>query len=310
MVYVSYFMYISDIFRFFSFARRFDNFNIFCYHENEKLYKEHKEMSKVNLTEYAESDITIRDINCIYIQRMTCAWKHTSTFESYHRLVFIGEGDFTASIDGQTMHVKKHDLLYIPKNARYQSSSLSVPFCHTTILFDFAQSDRNSYPFSYLYTLKSPEKFMQMFDDILNVWLYRSFGYKLKTKMLLYDILRNMLMEHMIQGNMLHSYNTIQAAMQFIDRNYDKEYINVEELAKMCGITPTHFTRVFKGIYMTTPVKYINKLRIDRAIELLEHTTLTVNEIAEQTGFSDTSYFSKMFKKLLGKSPLHYRQEM
>ena len=67
-----------------------------------------------------------------------------------------------------------------------------------------------------LYTLKSPEKFMQMFDDILNVWLYRSFGYKLKTKMLLYDILRNMLMEHMIQGNMLHSYNTIQAAMQFI----------------------------------------------------------------------------------------------
>lgn len=267
-------------------------------------------MRKVNLTEYAESDITVQDINCIYIQRMTSAWKHTSNFESYHRLVFINEGDFTASIDGQTMHVKKHDLLYIPKHASYQSSSLTVPFCHTTILFDFVENERKIYPFSYLYTLKSPEKFLQMFDNVLRVWLYRSFGYKLKAKMLLYDILRNMLMERMIQSNMLHAYNTIQTAVRFIDRNYDKEYINVEELAKMCGITSTHFTRVFKGIYMTTPIKYINKLRVDRAVELLEHTNLTVNEIAEQTGFSDPSYLSKTFKKLLGKSPLHYRQEM
>ena len=267
-------------------------------------------MGKVNLTEYAESDITIRDINSIYIQRMPCAWKHNSIFESYHRLVFIHEGDFTASIDGQTMHVKQHELLYIPKNASYQSSSLTVPFCHTTILFDFAENDRKSYPFHYLYALKAPEKFLQMFDNILKTWIYRSFGYKLKAKMLLYDILRNLLMERMIQGNMLHSYNTIQAAMQFIDRNYDKEYISVEELAKMCGITSTHFTRVFKGIYMTTPIKYINNLRVERAVELLEHTSLTVNEIAEQSGFSDPSYFSKTFKKLLGKSPLHYRQEM
>ena len=75
----------------------------------------------------------------------------------------------------------------------------------------------------------------------------------------------------------------------------------------MCGITTTHFSRTFKAMYSTTPVKYINNLRLEKACALLTHTNLSIAEISDQCGFADSSYFSKTFKSAYGQSPANYR---
>ena len=125
--------------------------------------------------------------------------------------------------------------------------------------------------------------------------------------MTLYDIFRNLLAEHLMINDILHGYNTIKNAVHYIEENYYKDFIDLNDLAKMSDITPTHFIRLFKSIYSTTPIKYINKLRMDRAVELLDHSSIPINEIAQQLGFHDVSYFSKLFKRTYGKSPLQHR---
>ena len=100
---------------------------------------------------------------------------------------------------------------------------------------------------------------------------------------------------------------TVENAIKYINDSYSTEQISIEHLAKMCGITTTHFSRTFKSMYSTTPVKYINNLRLEKACALLTHTSLSIGEISDQCGFADSSYFSKTFKSAYGQSPANYR---
>ena len=102
-------------------------------------------------------------------------------------------------------------------------------------------------------------------------------------------------------------YHGIKVAIEYINDNYSTEQISIEHLAKMCNITTTHFSRTFKAMYSTTPVKYINNLRLEKACALLTHTNLSIGEISDQCGFADSSYFSKTFKSAYGQSPANYR---
>ena len=57
------------------------------------------------------------------------------------------------------------------------------------------------------------------------------------------------------------------------------------------------------------PNNYINKLRMERAAEMLRQTELSMTEIAERTGFSSSRYFSTMFKKYMGVTPTQYKND-
>lgn len=82
------------------------------------------------------------------------------------------------------------------------------------------------------------------------------------------------------------------------------ENTGVEELARMCAVSVTGFRRLFTeysgGI---PPVEYRNRLRIDKAAELLSADGVTVEEAARLTGFRDASYFHRLYKKYRGTTP-------
>lgn len=260
-----------------------------------------------NMLKYAESDLNITYIDAVFNQHLTNSWRHAPKVNPFHRLFFVLEGEFIAYIDGSPITVKKNQILYVPNEVSYQSESLSSEFYYIGAMFSLGNDGSNDYPFKSLYDLQFPEKFAKLFENLEKVWLSKTFGYRLRTKMALYDIFRNLLAEHLMINDILHGYNTIKSAVHYIEENYYKDFIDLNDLAKMSGITPTHFIRLFKSIYSTTPIKYINKLRMDRAIELLDHSSIPINEIAQQLGFHDVSYFSKLFKRTYGKSPLQHR---
>ncbi len=100
---------------------------------------------------------------------------------------------------------------------------------------------------------------------------------------------------------------TIQTVIRAIGRDF-RENIPLEEYAKNCGYSKYHFIRLFKEATGQTPIVYRNILRIENARTLIEQTPYTLQEISDSLGFSDPSYFSKIFKKHTGKSPKAYRQ--
>ena len=94
----------------------------------------------------------------------------------------------------------------------------------------------------------------------------------------------------------------ILAAKAYMDANFTDGGCLGEAVARS-GLSPRRFNDLFKGVVGTTPNRYLVLRRIEQAKALLELQSMTVSEIAEQCGFSDVYYFSKVFKQSCGMPP-------
>lgn len=103
-----------------------------------------------------------------------------------------------------------------------------------------------------------------------------------------------------------HRNHILEKAMQYIEKNYARP-IRIEEIAAECGISETHFRRVFGEALHMTPVEYINRVRIRAACEMLRKTEDPIMYIAKQVGFTTLSTFNRNFKRMLGVSPFDWR---
>jgi AraC-like DNA-binding protein len=101
----------------------------------------------------------------------------------------------------------------------------------------------------------------------------------------------------------------LKPVMDYVEQHLSKA-ISIDELAATLDITPQYFCDLFRTVTGLRPVEYINRRRIDRARELLlTRPNMPIHDIAQQTGFGSNSYFSTVFRKLEGITPLQYRQQ-
>jgi AraC-like DNA-binding protein len=82
----------------------------------------------------------------------------------------------------------------------------------------------------------------------------------------------------------------------------------LDDLAQLAGMSPTHFARVFRQTFGTSPIDWLRRERISQAKRRLAETTASIKEIAEQTGYHDRYFFSKDFKQNTGLTPSQFRQ--
>ena len=99
-----------------------------------------------------------------------------------------------------------------------------------------------------------------------------------------------------------------EKAIKYIEANYDKK-INLSDLAEELFINETYLSPLLKRALGVPPIQYITNLRVTRATELLANTNQKISNIAVMTGYPDQTYFTKVFKRVTGKSPTEYRQE-
>lgn len=91
-------------------------------------------------------------------------------------------------------------------------------------------------------------------------------------------------------------------------RDHYAEALDLRRIAECAHVNPAYLSKLFKADMKTGIVEYINRVRIEKARELMEHTHLKSYEISEQVGFSEYTYFSKVFKKMTGQNPNEYRK--
>lgn len=95
-------------------------------------------------------------------------------------------------------------------------------------------------------------------------------------------------------------------AIRIMERYYHAD-ISLQSVAKQINVNPSYLSRVFKQETQMNFVNYLIGLRINKAKLLLENKQLKVYEIAERVGYHNYSYFSRMFRKVVGVSPEEYR---
>jgi two-component system, response regulator YesN len=86
--------------------------------------------------------------------------------------------------------------------------------------------------------------------------------------------------------------------------------ITIEKIAREIPMNPTYFCEYFKSQTGETILDYVTKTRIEKAKELLVTTDLKIYDIAEQVGYADTKYFSKLFKKYYGEVPSKFKEKV
>ncbi len=101
---------------------------------------------------------------------------------------------------------------------------------------------------------------------------------------------------------------TFTKAVAFMENSFT-ERISLEQIADIAGMSVRHFQRQFKNIYLITPQEYIVMLRMQKAIQLLLRTDMTITEIAPECGYQDSNLFSRQFRKNTGLSPRSYRRD-
>ena len=99
----------------------------------------------------------------------------------------------------------------------------------------------------------------------------------------------------------------LAVAIDYIHAHYALP-LTLEQLAQIAFMSKFHFLRTFKQVYKTTPYQYIVYVRLDRAKQLLQETTMSVNHIATLVGYDDLSVFSRSFKRCYNYQPVVYRK--
>ncbi len=87
------------------------------------------------------------------------------------------------------------------------------------------------------------------------------------------------------------------------------EPINQQQIAKHVGWSPTHLRARFQEVFNCTPLQYLDRLRMERAVELLQMTDEPVYQIATEVGYDDPAYFSRRFRQIQGYSPRQCRHK-
>ena len=100
----------------------------------------------------------------------------------------------------------------------------------------------------------------------------------------------------------------IQEAVAFIQQNYQRD-ISVEEIAGICKLNRSYFSKLFKEVIGITPQDFIIRLRLTRAAEQMRTTNDSIGNIARRCGYPNQLHFSQAFKKFFGLPPREWRKK-
>ena len=137
-----------------------------------------------------------------------------------------------------------------------------------------------------------PDVEMQTRNLLSEIWL------------LLLEILKNTQLKTQPAKNQ----DRILTMMAFIQENYPRK-VTLQEIADSCAVSTRECLRCFQTSIHQSPMEYLVDYRIQMATKLLETTNLPITEIAMETGWGSSSYFTKMFHAYRGKTPNAYRKE-
>lgn len=245
----------------------------------------------------------------------------TTHFHDFYELYYLVTGEISYFIEDNIYSVKKGDMIFIPPKTLHKTKPANNPQ-HKRILITFTSEfvnyflkyNPNLLDFFNNKQLSIPKQKQDRIEQILYSML-SEYQNKMDIVMIssLLGELLVMLDRYSLKDDILNiipdeRYDKILNVVRYINREYTSD-ITLEMLSKMFYINPSYLSRSFKKATGFTYIEYLNKIRIKQATYLLLNTTQNVTSIAFSVGFSSANHFCKMFKSVVGISPLNYRNK-
>lgn len=252
---------------------------------------------------YTDTDITVTQTEYVFHMKRPRDFTFSKGGQGYHIVAMILSGSAQYRVNKKTFTVQKGDVLFLREGTHYNAKVISKePWEHIVVAFR-THGDAGALPADGVIKVSHGSRFEELFRQAYSVWSECGFGYKIQTKGIIHHILFSLMQENV--SRLFGSDTALQAmkaASDYVEQNYRLK-ITVEELAERSGYSPSHFARVFTKVYDTSPIQYVNQIRIMHAKNLLRTGQYTIAQIAQECGFSNVYYFSRCFKQITGTTP-------
>ena len=150
---------------------------------------------------------------------------------------------------------------------------------------------------------RDPAPFAELFTRILDCWNKKELGYRYESAAIFHQIMALCYRENYKEQT---ENSKIRASVDFLLEHYRNPDLTVGEIAERSFVSEVYFRKLFKEAYGVSPQKYIIRLRMRYAKELISAGYHSLKEIAVLSGYADYKYFSSEFRKYVGVSPSEY----
>jgi len=272
-------------------------------------------MEMISPFETAERcDAVISNISFVLRRDPNPNWKVADLVtRDYHVLAYAVSGQAWYQCEGKSFPVGRGQLLFFPKGVmRSGVADPKTPWSFIATGFDMQYFDETAGDlFQSMPRHFEPSNELEinaLFLELERRWVARGTGYLLRCRSIIMHLLFLLLRLQAKSKFSVPHARRLAPIVRLLQDHYTHSY-SVDELAQMADLSPSRFRVLFKKLTGHTVVRYQNWLRINKAKDLLLSGEYTVTEAARKTGFEDVYYFSRLFKKMTGNNPSHYRED-
>ena len=213
----------------------------------------------------------------------------------YAALSYRESGTGTFKIGNKIFHTHPGDVLFIPADVPYEveySTSKSI-----VVNMDFC-----NYTEAEIFELQLVSGVAVLFSLLLSEWNKKPFVNRAKAT--IYTILEKIDEYH--QAKIENS--AIAECIQYIETHFCDPDLDIKSICDISFLSKSSLYRLFLNYFGISPMQYVIKFRMNKALRLLVEGNMSVKEISLNCGFSDDKYFSRMFKSTYGYSPSQFRK--
>ena len=215
-------------------------------------------------------------------------------------IVIKYEGETTYFSNGKAFTSDINNIFILPKGCSYEGC------CTHSGHFSIIEFESVSMCSDILgFNVKNGEKILKLFKEVEYKRTLRKPMYEPESIRDTYSILLLLTQTTSKKYLPTEKIEKIRPALDYIAKNYNTNIKN-EDLARLTGLSTVYFRKLFTEILGTSPISYINELRIKKAKEMLKSDYTSITDIAQSLGYLNIYDFSRVFKKYTGTPPSKY----
>ena len=215
-----------------------------------------------------------------------------------NELIYHFDGKAKVYFNGKVLETEENTIRFLPKGeVKEYIVEKQTPGECIDIFFDtdIPLSDE-----AFVIKITENPTIANLFKKLFAVWISKNDGYYFECISLLYKIFAEMQKKNYIPQN---QYDLIKPAIEYVEENFLANKISVPFLADRCGISEAYLKKLFIKKFGMSPIKYIIRLKINHACDLLRSKRYSVTQVAEICGYDNVYFFSRQFKEYVGTSP-------